>query len=75
MRPNDSAMHAIVDAVPIVMQWPLLRDIALSASWKSAWLMSPQLRIQEQYTNTDVHAHRRYQQAAQQHRKKGSGIK
>ena len=34
--PSASAMLAIVEAVPIVMQWPLLRDWPASASKKSS---------------------------------------
>ena len=40
-RPSASTMLAIVDAVPIVMQWPWLRCMQLSASKKSASLSVP----------------------------------
>ena len=39
--PSASTMHAIVLAVPIVMQWPWLRCMQLSASRKSASLSVP----------------------------------
>ena len=32
VNPNASTMQAIVDAVPIVMQWPALRATPISAS-------------------------------------------
>ena len=35
--PSASTMQAIVEAVPIVMQWPCERCMQLSASKKSAW--------------------------------------
>jgi hypothetical protein len=34
-------MLAIVEAVPIVMQWPLLRFMPASASWNSSSVISP----------------------------------
>ena len=34
-------MLAMVDAVPMVMQWPGLRDMPLSASMKSCSVISP----------------------------------
>jgi len=34
-------MHAMVEAVPIVMQWPAEHDIQASASMKSCWLNVP----------------------------------
>ena len=34
-------MDAMVDAVPMVMQWPAERFIADSASWNSARVISP----------------------------------
>ena len=34
--PSASAMQAIVDAVPMVMQWPLLRDMQPSATPQSS---------------------------------------
>ena len=40
-QPSASVTQAIVDAVPIVMQWPLERDIASSISVKSRSLMRP----------------------------------
>ena len=36
VSPSASVMHAIVDAVPIVWQWPLERDIEFSISVNSA---------------------------------------
>ena len=39
--PSDSDMLAIVDAVPIVMQWPTERDMHASASMNSRIDMSP----------------------------------
>jgi len=36
-------MQAIVDAVPIVMQWPLLRDWPASAAAKSSADIRPAL--------------------------------
>ena len=33
--------QAIVDAVPIVMQWPILRLIQLSANSHSSWVIFP----------------------------------
>ena len=42
--PSASAMQAIVDAVPIVMQWPLLRFMQPSASEKSASDIRPAIR-------------------------------
>ena len=38
--PSASAMTAIVEAVPIVLQWPLLRIIDRSDSRRSASVMS-----------------------------------
>ena len=40
--PSASATQPIVDAVPIVLQWPLLRIIELSDSLKSASLIFPE---------------------------------
>ena len=39
--PRPSVMQAIVDAVPIVMQWPLLREIEPSISRHSSSVMRP----------------------------------
>src|SRR3954453_18762302 len=39
--PRASTIEAIVEAVPIVMQWPWLRFIAPSASWNSFSEISP----------------------------------
>jgi hypothetical protein len=39
--PSASAIQAIVDAVPIVMQWPRLRDMHPSASARSAAVIRP----------------------------------
>jgi hypothetical protein len=36
-RPSDSTMQAIVEAVPMVMQWPAERLMQLSASMNSCW--------------------------------------
>ena len=41
VRPSDSTIHAIVDAVPMVMQCPSLREIEPSASRYSAADMLP----------------------------------
>ena len=41
VSPSASVMHAIVDAVPIVMQWPFERDIEFSISVKSPSLIRP----------------------------------
>ena len=41
VSPSASVMQAIVDAVPIVMQWPLERDIEFSISVKSASVILP----------------------------------
>ena len=35
-------MHAIVDAVPIVMQWPCERCMSASASWNSVSVIWPE---------------------------------
>ena len=40
--PRASTRQAMVDAVPMVMQWPFDRLIPASASWKSASGMRPQ---------------------------------
>jgi len=39
--PSDSTIDAIVDAVPIVMQWPRERFMHDSASMNSCWLIVP----------------------------------
>ena len=39
--PSASAMQAIVDAVPIVMQWPQDRAMPLSAASASSWVIRP----------------------------------
>ena len=39
--PRASTMHAMVEAVPIVIQWPAERDMQDSASAKSSQLMFP----------------------------------
>ena len=39
--PSDSTIEAIVDAVPIVMQWPRERFMHDSASMNSCWLIVP----------------------------------
>ena len=41
VSPSASVTQAIVDAVPIVMQWPLERDIESSISLKSCSLIRP----------------------------------
>ena len=41
VSPSASVTHAIVEAVPIVMQWPFERDIAFSISVKSCSLIRP----------------------------------
>ncbi len=41
--PSDSTIDAIVDAVPIVMQWPAERDWQLSTSIMSSSVNSPVL--------------------------------
>ena len=40
-RPSASTMQAMVEAVPMVMQWPAERDMQTSASRNSAWLIVP----------------------------------
>ena len=42
--PSDSTIDAIVDAVPIVMQWPAERDMQASASGSSAIVIVPIFR-------------------------------
>ena len=39
--PSDSTTDAIVDAVPMTMQWPAERDIEASASMNCSRLMTP----------------------------------
>ena len=39
--PSASTIDAIVDAVPIVMQWPAERDMHASASVRSSIVISP----------------------------------
>src|SRR6476661_10512158 len=39
--PCASTIHAMVEAVPMVMQWPAERDMQDSASMKSAQLILP----------------------------------
>ena len=51
--PSASAMLAMVDAVPMVMQWPGLRDMPDSASAKSAGDMLP-ARSSSENLNTSV---------------------
>src|SRR6185436_12356730 len=46
-RPSASTMEAIVDAVPIVMQWPWERSMQLSASWNSSFVILPARRSSE----------------------------
>ena len=41
VMPIASARLVIVDAVPITMQWPVLRDMQLSSSHHSSSLMRP----------------------------------
>src|SRR5688572_9921601 len=41
VSPNDSTMQAMVLAVPIVMQWPMLRLIQLSANSHSSCVIFP----------------------------------
>src|SRR5260370_7935915 len=43
--PSDSTMLAMVEAVPIVMQWPAERELPCSADMKSASVISPALTI------------------------------
>ena len=43
--PKASTMQAMVEAVPMVMQWPVERALAASASMKSARLISPVLTM------------------------------
>jgi hypothetical protein len=42
--PSDSTITAMVDAVPMVMQWPWLRDMQLSAYSYSSWVILPVFR-------------------------------
>ena len=42
--PSDSTIDAMVDAVPMVMQWPCERCMHDSASWNSSRLMLPARR-------------------------------
>jgi hypothetical protein len=44
VRPSASVTHAIVEAVPIVMQWPCERDMASSISSNSRSVMRPARR-------------------------------
>ena len=44
VRPSASVTHAIVEAVPIVMQWPFERDIEFSISTNSVSVMRPARR-------------------------------
>jgi len=41
VSPSASVTHAIVEAVPIVMQWPFERDIAFSISSNSTSVIRP----------------------------------
>src|SRR5258708_13152702 len=43
--PSDSTMLAMVEAVPIVMQWPAERELPCSADMKSTSVISPALTI------------------------------
>ena len=43
--PSASTIDAIVDAVPIVMQWPAERDMHASTSSMSAGFISPVFSI------------------------------
>jgi hypothetical protein len=45
--PSASTIEAIVEAVPIVMQWPCERCMQLSASWNSSWVILPARRSSE----------------------------
>ena len=47
--PSASTIDAMVEAVPIVMQWPGERDIALSASANSAPVISPARTASENF--------------------------
>ena len=47
--PRLSTIEAMVEAVPMVMQWPAERDIADSAFMKSARLISPARTISEYF--------------------------
>jgi hypothetical protein len=42
-RPSDSTMQAMVEAVPMVMQWPAERLMQLSASMNSCCVILPAL--------------------------------
>ena len=51
--PSDSAIEAMVDAVPITMQWPLEREMQSSISHHSASVSRP-ARNSSQYFQTSV---------------------
>jgi len=54
VRPNASLMEVMVDAVPITMQCPALRDIHDSASMKSCNVISPERTYTQQQHITKV---------------------
>ncbi len=45
--PSASTIEAIVDAVPITMQWPCERCMQLSASWNSSCVILPARKSSE----------------------------
>src|SRR5881394_3834681 len=47
--PSASIIDAIVEAVPIVMQWPAERDMQLSACMNCALLISPAFTASENF--------------------------
>ena len=49
VMPKASTIEAMVEAVPIVMQWPGERDIALSALAKACGVISPDRTASENF--------------------------
>ncbi|MNU09006.1 hypothetical protein D3C72_2553260 [compost metagenome] len=47
--PSDSIIEAMVEAVPMVLQVPVERDIEASASRNSSWVISPALTASENF--------------------------
>ena len=69
--PSASTIDAIVDAVPIVMQWPAERDMHDSASTRSANFISPVLSIVGELPHVRARADVLAAELAVQHRPAG----
>ena len=69
--PSASAIEAMVEAVPMVLQEPAERDIEASASRNSSWVMSPAFTASENCHRCGARAHALAPEVAVQHRPAG----